>query len=133
MVLKDSLKLDKEEIYFVNFCLKKLEPENTEDYIDYLKSVGWLDEAATRLAFIVNKVLVNATSYVTLWHKTIQRSWIAQSHYTTFKRDDAPNINFRNSLCGPIYISNLIDKTILSNTNTPHQHNTIVSLENYPL
>ncbi|XP_058970864.2 pre-mRNA-splicing factor SYF1-like isoform X1 [Pocillopora verrucosa] len=33
----------------------KLEPENTEDYIDYLKSVGWLDEAATRLAFIVNK------------------------------------------------------------------------------
>lgn len=69
MVLKDSLKLDKEEIYFVNFCLKKLEPENTEDYIDYLKSVGWLDEAATRLAFIVNKVLVNATSYFTLWHK----------------------------------------------------------------
>ena len=133
MVLKDSLKLDKEEIYFVNFCLKKLEPENTEDYIDYLKSVGWLDEAATRLAFIVNKVLINATSYVTLWHKTIQRSWIAQSHYTTFKRDDALNINFRNSLCGPIYISNLIDKTILSNTNTPHQHNTIVSLENYPL
>ena len=66
MVLKDSLKLDKEEIYFVNFYLKKLEPENTEDYIDYLKSVGWLDEAATRLAFIVNKVLVNATSYVTL-------------------------------------------------------------------
>ena len=35
----------------------QLEPENTEDYIDYLKSVGWLDEAATRLAFIVNKVL----------------------------------------------------------------------------
>lgn len=104
MVLKDSLKLDKEEIYFVNFCLKKLEPENTEDYIDYLKSVGWLDEAATRLAFIVNKVLVNVTSYVTLWHKTIQRSWIAQSHYTTFKRDDALNINLRNSLCGPIYI-----------------------------
>lgn len=34
----------------------QLEPENTEDYIDYLKSVGWLDEAATRLAFIVNKV-----------------------------------------------------------------------------
>ena len=66
MVLKDSLKLDKEEIYFVNFYLKKLEPENTEDYIDYLKSVGWLDEAATRLAFIVNKVLINATSYVTL-------------------------------------------------------------------
>ncbi|XP_078356563.1 pre-mRNA-splicing factor SYF1-like, partial [Oculina patagonica] len=33
----------------------KLEPQNTEDYIDYLKSVGWLDEAATRLAFIVNK------------------------------------------------------------------------------
>lgn len=33
----------------------KLEPENTEDYIDYLKSVGWLDESAARLAFIVNK------------------------------------------------------------------------------
>ena len=38
--------------------LQQLEPENTEDYIDYLKSVGWLDEAATRLAFIVNKVEV---------------------------------------------------------------------------
>lgn len=36
----------------------QLQPENTEDYIDYLKSVGWLDEAATRLAFIVNKVFV---------------------------------------------------------------------------
>lgn len=33
----------------------KLEQENTEEYIDYLKSVGWLDEAAARLAFIVNK------------------------------------------------------------------------------
>lgn len=34
----------------------QLEPENTEEYIDYLQSIGWLDEAATRLAFIVNKV-----------------------------------------------------------------------------
>lgn len=65
--------------------------------------------------------------------KTIQHSWIAQSHYTNFERDDALNINFRNSLCGPIYISNLIDKTTWSNTNNPHQHNTTVSLGNYPL
>ena len=65
--------------------------------------------------------------------KTIQRSWIAQAHYTNFERDDALNINFRNSLCGPIYISNLNDKTTWSNTNTPHQHNTTVSLGNYPL
>lgn len=33
----------------------KLSPENTEEYIDYLKSVGRLDEAAIKLAFIVNK------------------------------------------------------------------------------
>lgn len=33
----------------------KLGPENTEEYIDYLKSVGKLDEAAVRLATIVNK------------------------------------------------------------------------------
>ena len=44
-------------INFNQFLIShQLEPENTEDYIDYLKSVGWLDEAATRLAFIVNKV-----------------------------------------------------------------------------
>ena len=43
------------ELFFISH---QLEPENTEDYIDYLKSVGWLDEAATRLAFIVNKVHV---------------------------------------------------------------------------
>ncbi|MEQ2192921.1 Pre-mRNA-splicing factor SYF1, partial [Xenoophorus captivus] len=31
-----------------------LSPENAEDYIDYLRSVGRLDEAAVRLAAIVN-------------------------------------------------------------------------------
>ncbi|ELU10183.1 hypothetical protein CAPTEDRAFT_149139 [Capitella teleta] len=32
----------------------KLEPENTEEYINYLKSVERLDEAAQRLAFFIN-------------------------------------------------------------------------------
>lgn len=32
----------------------KLSPENAEEYIDYLRSVGRLDEAAVRLAAVVN-------------------------------------------------------------------------------
>ena len=32
----------------------KLQKENTEDYIDYLISIGWLDEAALRLADVIN-------------------------------------------------------------------------------
>ena len=31
-------------------------PENTEEFIDYLKSIGHLDEAARKLAEIVNRV-----------------------------------------------------------------------------
>ena len=29
--------------------------EDTEQYIEYLKSIGWLDEAAKRLADIINE------------------------------------------------------------------------------
>ena len=32
----------------------QLSPENAEEYIDYLRSIGRLDEAAVRLAAIVN-------------------------------------------------------------------------------
>lgn len=32
----------------------QLSPENAEEYIDYLRSVGRLDEAALRLADVVN-------------------------------------------------------------------------------
>lgn len=32
----------------------QLSPENAEEYIDYLRSVGRLDEAAVRLAAVVN-------------------------------------------------------------------------------
>ncbi|XP_023718111.1 pre-mRNA-splicing factor SYF1-like isoform X1 [Cryptotermes secundus] len=35
--------------------MHKLYPEDTEDYIEYLISIGRLDEAAMKLAFIVNK------------------------------------------------------------------------------
>ena len=31
-------------------------PENTEEFIEYLKSIGHLDEAAKKLAEIVNRV-----------------------------------------------------------------------------
>lgn len=34
----------------------QLSPENAEEYIDYLRSVGRLDEAAVRLAAVVNDV-----------------------------------------------------------------------------
>ena len=33
----------------------KLCKEDTEEYIEYLKSIGWLDEAARRLADIINQ------------------------------------------------------------------------------
>ena len=36
---------------YVQLC-----PENTEEFIDYLKSIGRLDEAAVKLSEIVNKV-----------------------------------------------------------------------------
>ena len=32
----------------------QLSPENAEEYIDYLRTVGRLDEAAVRLASVVN-------------------------------------------------------------------------------
>ena len=35
-------------------CGVQLSPENAEEYIDYLRSIGRLDEAAVRLAAIVN-------------------------------------------------------------------------------
>lgn len=35
-------------------CTSQLCPENAEEYIDYLRSVGRLDEAAVRLAAVVN-------------------------------------------------------------------------------
>ena len=34
----------------------QLVPENAEEYVDYLTEIGWLDEAAVRLAAIVNNV-----------------------------------------------------------------------------
>lgn len=53
----------------------KLLSDNTEDYIEYLKSVGRLDEAATRLADIVNKekfVSKEGKSNHQLWHNLCQ-------------------------------------------------------------
>ncbi|XP_048587532.1 pre-mRNA-splicing factor SYF1-like [Nematostella vectensis] len=50
----------------------KLEPENTEGYINYLLSIGWMDEAARRLANIVNKedfVSKEGKSSHQLWHE----------------------------------------------------------------
>ena len=40
----------------VLYCMVQLCPENTEEFIDYLKSIGRLDEAAIKLSEIVNKV-----------------------------------------------------------------------------
>lgn len=37
----------------VSFSLQ-LSKEDTEEYIEYLKSIGWLDEAAKRLADVIN-------------------------------------------------------------------------------
>ena len=31
-------------------------PENMEDYVDFLKEIGRLDEAAKKLAYMVNRV-----------------------------------------------------------------------------
>ncbi|CAB3983383.1 pre-mRNA-splicing factor SYF1-like [Paramuricea clavata] len=53
----------------------KLLSNNTEDYIDYLKSVGRLDEAASRLADIVNQekfVSKEGKSNHQLWHDLCQ-------------------------------------------------------------
>lgn len=36
------------------FVLLQLQKENTEDYIEYLKSIDWLDEAAKRLVGIID-------------------------------------------------------------------------------
>jgi pre-mRNA-splicing factor SYF1 len=33
----------------------KLQPEDTEEYVDYLKTIDRFDEAAVKLAYIVNK------------------------------------------------------------------------------
>ncbi|XP_028394719.1 pre-mRNA-splicing factor SYF1-like [Dendronephthya gigantea] len=53
----------------------KLLSNNTEDYIDYLKSVGRLDEAASKLADIVNQekfVSKEGKSNHQLWHDLCQ-------------------------------------------------------------
>ncbi|XP_031723897.1 pre-mRNA-splicing factor SYF1 [Anarrhichthys ocellatus] len=50
----------------------KLSPENAEEYIDYLRSVGRLDEAAVRLAAVVNDesfVSKEGKSNYQLWHE----------------------------------------------------------------
>ncbi|XP_065661534.1 pre-mRNA-splicing factor SYF1 isoform X2 [Hydra vulgaris] len=50
----------------------KVEPENTEAYIDYLMEIGWLDEAASKLAFIINQdnfVSKKGKSNHQLWHE----------------------------------------------------------------
>uniref|UniRef100_A0A8C2ES27 Pre-mRNA-splicing factor SYF1 n=1 Tax=Cyprinus carpio TaxID=7962 RepID=A0A8C2ES27_CYPCA len=50
----------------------KLSPENAEEYIDYLRSVGRLDEAAIRLAAVVNDenfVSKEGKSNYQLWHE----------------------------------------------------------------
>uniref|UniRef100_A0A8C5H8J0 Pre-mRNA-splicing factor SYF1 n=1 Tax=Gouania willdenowi TaxID=441366 RepID=A0A8C5H8J0_GOUWI len=50
----------------------KLCPENAEEYIDYLRSVGRLDEAAVRLAAVVNDenfVSKDGKSNYQLWHE----------------------------------------------------------------
>lgn len=50
----------------------KLEPENTEAYIDYLMAIGWLDEAAIQLADIIDRenfVSKKGKSNHQLWHE----------------------------------------------------------------
>lgn len=42
------------DTYLYTYSLFQLCPENAEEYIDYLRSVGRLDEAALRLAAVVN-------------------------------------------------------------------------------
>ncbi|KAG7252294.1 hypothetical protein CRUP_036664 [Coryphaenoides rupestris] len=50
----------------------QLSPENAEEYIDYLRSIGRLDEAAVRLAAVVNDesfVSKEGKSNYQLWHE----------------------------------------------------------------
>ncbi|XP_065067886.1 pre-mRNA-splicing factor SYF1-like [Rhopilema esculentum] len=50
----------------------KLQPENAEEYVDYLIDIGWLDEAAVRLAAIVNDenfISKKGKSNHQLWHE----------------------------------------------------------------
>jgi len=50
----------------------KVEPENTEKYIDYLIDIGWLDEAALKLAEIIDDdkfVSKKGKSNHQLWHE----------------------------------------------------------------
>lgn len=53
----------------------KLCPEQTEEFVDYLKSIGRLDEAAVKLAHIVNKdnfISKNGKSNYQLWNELCQ-------------------------------------------------------------
>lgn len=50
----------------------KLQPENAEEYVDYLVGIDWLDEAAVRLASIVNNeefISKKGKSNHQLWHE----------------------------------------------------------------
>ncbi|XP_065829864.1 pre-mRNA-splicing factor SYF1-like [Oscarella lobularis] len=50
----------------------KLMPENMEDYVDFLKEIGRLDEAAKKLAYMVNRenfVSKHGKSNHQLWHE----------------------------------------------------------------
>ena len=44
---------------FVNYSFQQLVPEDAEEFIDYLIKIGRLDEAASKLAEIVNRVSVS--------------------------------------------------------------------------
>ena len=53
----------------------KLCPEQTEEFVDYLKSIDRLDEAAIKLAHIVNKdnfISKNGKSNYQLWNELCQ-------------------------------------------------------------
>lgn len=43
-------------MYFMIIFFFQLQPEDTEKYIDYLINIGWLDEAALKLAEIIDNV-----------------------------------------------------------------------------
>jgi len=50
----------------------KLQPEDAEEYVDYLVSINWLDEAAVKLAAVVNNedfVSKKGKSNHQLWHE----------------------------------------------------------------
>ena len=53
--MSDTHKLDHVSLSNNTFFVQ-LVPEDTEEFIEYLKSIGRLDEAATKLAEIVNRV-----------------------------------------------------------------------------